>query len=216
MKFAQGWMFPDDETHLPEMIVKQSQATGIPGYQVRSRNRSLFDLHGTRRRRAIDVGANVGLWARDLCSEFATVVAFEPIEDFRECLLENVKSPNLFVESVALGDRTGTTEMIRVAGNAGHTHVDKNTQSGSTEIRRLDDYGFQDVDYIKIDCEGFEYEVLLGAEQTIRCSRARVCVEQKPHGIFGGQYRARDLLLSWGMTALPHHGDDWVLDWPKQ
>jgi FkbM family methyltransferase len=216
MKIKHGWHFPDDETHLPDMIHRQSLACGIPGYQVRSRNKSLFDLHGIRRRHAIDVGANVGLWARDLCSQFARVTAFEPIADFRECLLENVKSENLTVHPVALGNRQGTTQMIRVAGNAGHTHVDAKSESGSVEIRTLDSFGFDDVDYIKIDCEGYEYEVLLGAEQTIRRCRPRICVEQKPHAIFGAQYRARDLLISWGMTVLPHHGDDWVLDWPRK
>ena len=216
MKFTQGWQFPDDETHLPDVIARQSRAVGIEGYQVRSRNRSLFGLAADRRRRAIDIGANVGLWARDLCAEFDQVVAFEPIEEFRQCLLINVPAPNLKVESVALGNRTGTTEMIRVANNAGHTHVDAASTQGTTEIRRLDDYEFDTVDYIKVDCEGYEYEVLLGAEHTIRRCRTRICVEQKPHGIFGEQYRARDLLISWGMITLPHHGDDWVLDWPSR
>ena len=216
MKFTQGWQFPDDETHLPDVIARQSRAVGIEGYQVRSRNRSLFGLAADRRRRAIDIGANVGLWARDLCAEFDQVVAFEPIEEFRQCLLINVPAPNLKVESVALGNRTGTTEMIRVANNAGHTHVDAASTQGTTEIRRLDDYEFDTVDYIKVDCEGYEYEVLLGAEHTIRRCGTRICVEQKPHGIFGEQYRARDLLISWGMITLPHHGDDWVLDWPSR
>ena len=216
MKFAQGWQFPEDETHLPQMIHKQSLNCGIPGYQVRSRNKSLFNLEGLRHRHAIDIGANVGLWARDLCTQFAQVTAFEPIQDFRHCLMENVKAHNLRIEPVALGNRTGTTEMIRVAGNAGHTHVDAATESGTTEIRTLDSYDFDNVDYIKIDCEGYEYEVLLGAWETIKRCRPRICVEQKPHKIFGAQYRARDLLISWGMTALPHHGDDWVLDWPRR
>jgi FkbM family methyltransferase len=216
MKFAQGWWFPDDETHLPDMIVKQSRDCGIPGYQVRSRNKSLFDLAGTRYRHAIDVGANVGLWARDLCEKFGIVTAFEPIDDFRACLQENVRADNLRTESCALGNRNGTTQMIRVAGNAGHTHVDAKSESGITQIRTLDSYDFQTVDYIKIDCEGYEYEVLEGARETILRCRPRICVEQKPHGIFGNQYRARDLLISWGMVALPHHGDDWVLDWPKK
>lgn len=216
MKFAQGWWFPDDETHLPDMIHRQSLNCGIPGYQVRSRNKSLFDLPGTRWRHAIDVGANVGLWARDLCSRFQTVTAFEPIEDFRECLQKNVPADNIRIESCALGMRTGTTEMIRVAGNAGHTHVDKNSVVGSIPIRTLDSYAFEQVDYIKIDCEGYEYEVLEGAKETIMRCRPRICVEQKPHGIFGDQYRARDLLRSWGMICLPHNNDDWVLDWPRQ
>ena len=49
MKFTQGWQFPDDETHLPDVIARQSRAVGIEGYQVRSRNRSLFGLAADRR-----------------------------------------------------------------------------------------------------------------------------------------------------------------------
>jgi FkbM family methyltransferase len=130
--------------------------------------------------------------------------------------MEYVRAHNLRIEPVALGSRNGTTEMIRVAGNAGHTHVNAAAESGHTEIRTLDSYDFADVDYIKIDCEGYEYEVLLGAWETIKRFRPRICVEQKPHAIFGAQYRARDLLISWGMITLPHHGDDWVLDWPRR
>lgn len=214
MKHTQGWWFPDDEQHLPDVIVRQSRATGTPGYQVRSRNRSLFNLPGVRRRVAIDVGANVGLWSRDLCTEFERVIAFEPMAEFRQCLRANVPAANLEVIPHALGNRSGTTQMVRVTGNAGHTHVDATSTSGNVEIRTLDSYEFEHVDYIKIDCEGFEREVLEGAAQTIRRWRPRICVEQKPHGIFGDQYRARDLLLTWGMVTLPHHGDDWVLTWP--
>lgn len=212
MKFEQGFWFPDDEQHLPEVMVRQARVCGIPGYQVRSRNRSLWNLKHTRH--AIDVGANVGLWALDLCGRFQQVTAFEPVAEFRECLIKNVADHNLRIESVALGAHAGMTEMIRVVGNAGHTHVDAQRSTGTIPLLTLDSYEFDDVDYIKIDCEGYEYEVILGAEQTIRRCRPRICVEQKPHAIFGDQYRARDLLLSWGMSALPHHGDDWVLAWP--
>lgn len=213
MKFEQGWWWPDDEQHLPDMIVRQSRECGIPGYQVRSRNRSLWNLPLSRRRHAIDVGANVGLWARDLCSQFQRVTAFEPVAEFGACLARNVPQDNLRVEPVALGAREGTCSMVRVPGNGGHTHVDPDSEAGDTQVRTLDSYLFDHVDYIKIDCEGAEYEVILGAEATIRRCRPRICVEQKNHQIFGDQYRARDLLLTWGMTALPHHGDDWVLEW---
>lgn len=213
MKQELDWWFPDDETHLPDVMRRQARVCGIPGYQVRSRNRSLWNMPPDRLRHAIDVGANVGLWARDLCDRFGMVTAFEPMAEFRECLTLNVRRDNLRIESVALGPRNGTCDMVRVAGNAGHTHVDPDTATGAWPMRTLDSYEYQQVDFIKIDCEGYEYDVILGGEQTIRRCRPRICVEQKPHLIHGAQYRARDLLVSWGMTALPHHGDDWVFQW---
>ena len=35
------------------------------------------------------------------------------------------------------------------------------------EIKRLDDYNFKNVDLIKIDTQGSEYDILLGGKQTL-------------------------------------------------
>jgi hypothetical protein len=43
--------------------------------------------------------------------------------------------------------------------------------------KRLDDFGLNDVDMIKIDVEGWEFEVLKGAEQTIRRCQPILMVE---------------------------------------
>jgi hypothetical protein len=46
-------------------------------------------------------------------------------------------------------------------------------------MEALDSFELADVDLIKIDCEGYEENVLRGAEQTIRRSQPVICVEQK-------------------------------------
>ena len=198
-----SWLFPPDETHLPQML-REDQ------YQQRQRTLSLEGM--TRFRTAIDVGANVGLWTRELGEKFQRVIAFEPIEEFRTCLLNNVHTANIVILAECLGNQAGEVAMTRVRGNAGHTHIDP-TRKGTTPISRLDDHAFTEVDYIKIDCEGYEFEVLEGAEQTIRRERPRLIVECKPHLGKDQQYRSRDLILSWGYRLRPYHGDDLVFEY---
>lgn len=210
-----GWWFPDTETHFPKMLSKSVSKGGPAEYQYQVRNRSLD--HVRKFNMALDIGANVGLWSRGLCERFGTVIAFEPVTMFRECLVRNVVTKNIVVKDFALGNENTTATMIITEGNTGHTHIDPATiGNGNIEVRRLDDLDLDHVDYIKMDCEGFEYRVLQGAEQTIRRCRPVVVVEQKPHDAYSseyGQYAAIELMKSWGMTRLDQVKDDWIMGW---
>ena len=44
------------------------------------------------------------------------------------------------------------------------------------ETKRLDDYGFVNVDYMKIDVQFFELSVLQGAVQTLKFNDPLVCI----------------------------------------
>ena len=214
MREHYGWYFPDIEKHFPEMLAKNISKGGPSEYQQPVRLRSLAQVK--RKRIALDIGANVGLWSRDLVKHFEQVIAFEPVEMFRECLQRNVTASNLMIQSVALGDQDGQVNMIMTEGNTGHTHVDPKSQGGDTTIVRLDSLELINVDYIKIDCEGFEYRVLQGAEQTIRRCRPVVVIEQKPHDTYAkdyGQFAAIGLLEAWGMVKLDQVKDDWIMGW---
>ena len=46
-------------------------------------------------------------------------------------------------------------------------------------VKRLDDYNFQDVDFIKIDVEWYELKVCQGAEQTIKKYMPTIMFENK-------------------------------------
>jgi FkbM family methyltransferase len=211
----QGWWFPDSEDHFPKMMKKSTDKGGPAEYQYQVRDRSL--TYVKRRGVALDIGANVGLWSRSLCKNFATVLAFEPVAMFRECLTRNVTDSNLQVKDFALGDQRTTATMIITEGNTGHTHIDPaSLGKGDTEVYRLDDLDLDTVDYIKMDCEGYEYRILQGAEQTIRRCRPVVVVEQKPHDAYSDQYAqhaAIELLKSWGMIRLDQVKDDWIMGW---
>ena len=81
---SHGWWFPDTEDHFPKMLDKSISKGGPAEYQYQVRDRSLQFV--TNKRVALDIGANVGLWSRSLVKHFETVVAFEPVPMFRDCL----------------------------------------------------------------------------------------------------------------------------------
>lgn len=181
-----GWHFPEYEQHYQQIMSTVNRIVdNVPTYQYNKYEaaRGLTK----QRRRAIDVGANVGLWSRFLIKDFQTVEAFEPVPDYIECFKANAYGANLY--EVALGETFGVINMARhngqacgdtspATGKAGEVIVAKNV-----EIKTLDSYDFDEVDLLKIDCEGFELFVLKGAIKTITKSKPVIVVEQKPkHG----------------------------------
>lgn len=112
--------------------------------------------------------------------------------------------------------------MVAMAVNpadTGGTHVTSASLSGlgAVELRTLDSYGFADVDFLKIDCEGYELEVLKGAKDTLARCKPCVIVEQKArclrdnYGISGAP--AVDLLRELGAKVRAEISGDWILSW---
>ena len=112
---------------------------------------------------------------------------------------------NIVTHAVGLGPEEVDTEIVIRPNNAGHNHINNEDRPRWTgkkwiprtdkhhkvdyekvpvKIKPLDSYNFQNVDIIKIDVEGFEYDVLLGATQTIDNWKPVVQVEMvygQPH-----------------------------------
>lgn len=211
---AHGWWFPDQDTHFAGMLKKSIQKGGGPVYQQPVRQRSI-DLTPSRTL-ALDIGANVGLWSRDLAKAFGRVIAFEPVSDFRDCLVKNVPAPNLEVRGCALGEEDTSINMIITAENTGHSHVDISTMGrGTTPMYRLDSLELPRIDYIKIDCEGYENTILRGAQQTIMRDRPVMVVEHKKHKDVGHDDvdQALDTLVSWGAYIITNVRNDYILGW---
>lgn len=211
---SHGWWFPDQDTHFADMLDKNIKKGGRPVYQEPVRKVSMKLC--TNRGLALDIGANVGLWSRDLCENFDRVIAFEPVADFRQCLLRNVTADNFEVRSCALGEQDTQINMIITAENTGHSHVDTaSIGAGSIPMYRLDSLELPKIDYIKIDCEGYENTILRGAQQTILKYRPIMVVEHKKHNDVGhtDTVQALDTLVSWGAKILTSVKNDYVLGW---
>lgn len=203
MKCVNGWWLPDSESHLQPFIL----ATG--SYQLETLNTAVLQAKG--RKRAIDIGAHCGLWSRYLCQMFDDVIAFEPVKEHRECFVENVGG-NYILHDCALGDKDGRVKMVIDPENTGHTHI--GNDGVEVDCRRLDSFDIHDVDFIKMDCEGFEYFVLQGGIETIQREKPVICLEQKPHGFYDiGQFEGVRLLKQWGAKELAKVRADFVMGW---
>ena len=111
-----------------------------------------------------------------------------------------------------LGDYDGNVCLSYAKdGNSGTSSI---TEDGDyeAEIRTLDSFGYKDVDYIKIDVEGFELQFLKGAAETIKENRPTINIEVKNTCERFG-YKQEDIftyLTELGMIPVGRTVDDWV------
>jgi FkbM family methyltransferase len=211
---AHRWWFPDQDTHFAEMLTKNIDKGGLAVYQEPVRRASI--KYCRDRDVALDIGANVGLWTRDLCQYFQRVIAIEPVADFRECLVKNVPTTNLKIYDCALGAEASMIDMIITPENTGHSHVDPASfGQGKIKMQTLDDLNLSKFDYVKLDCEGYEFNIVRGGENCLKEYRPVIVVEQKFHKDTGitdnGETVA--LLQSWGARIVEQVRNDVIMGW---
>jgi FkbM family methyltransferase len=141
----------------------------------------------------LDVGANHGDFAQAASTLFpdATVFLFEPLPEMQAHLGKLIEYGQrtwklvpralgsqrgefpLFVDDDddAIGSFTGFTEEYLKANPRAHP-----TRAVMCQVQTLDEaageQGIESIDMLKIDVEGFEFEVLKGAEQSLQRTRA--------------------------------------------
>lgn len=154
-------------------------------------------LAGPNRRVALDIGANIGNHCLFLARHFDQVIAFEPNPVARHLLNANLainRIDNVSVIAAGLSDREDTATLVVKAGNLGASHV-KGVRddgrawkdSGEVAIELTTGDTCLDpkarIDFIKLDVEGVEHEVLQGLVGTIRRCRPIVMLEQLGDGV---------------------------------
>ena len=85
------------------------------------------------------------------------------------------------VYNVALGKENGKALLDIEEDNTGNTRIKvvNETDLKTIEVRTLDSFELKNIDYVKIDVEGFELPVLQGAVKTIKESKPFIHVEMK-------------------------------------
>lgn len=109
-------------------------------------------------RTAIDIGCRDGEYTRYLIRDFKNIFAFDPRT--RKFFPKNVDTTRVTHFGVPLGDSTEPAERIR----------NSDRLKGKGENRGwfyLDQFNIENVDYIKIDTDGYEKAIINGAMKTI-------------------------------------------------
>jgi FkbM family methyltransferase len=174
--------------------------------------RSLAGLIGQEQiNLVLDVGANLGQFARELRSAGyrGRIVSFEPISSLNTQLRSVANDdPNWTIaEPTAIGAESGMIE-INIAGNTESSSIlamlpshseaapqSKYVRTESVPIHRLDEVcnlSPSDRVMLKIDVQGYERQVLAGAEEVLKLCRA-VISELSLVPLYRGQALAREI-----------------------
>ncbi len=206
MKQVYNYWMPDTDNHFERLIAKRINNGGPAQYQDDVREVAYkyvtdFDI-------AVDVGANVGLWAKPLTEKFKRVIAFEPLEQVYSCLESNVQDLNVDIHKHALGNVNDNVEMIYDSENTGGSFVNK-VGTGDIIIKRMDDLNLPKFGLLKIDCERHELEVLKGAMDTIlKYKPIIVCEQQADTDECAGLF-----LKSFGAREITNVRKDYIFGW---
>lgn len=162
------WYAPQNDTKISSHL--DSKRTDLK-YEKKFRDLIVSNL--PNKRTFVDVGANVGIWTKPLAQEFDTIFAYEPSPKNMNCLKLNCQGiKNIEFVQKGLSNFSDNVLFYDAVRNCGNTKmyrtVDK-VRDGDfyCDVEPLDDTSITDIDLIKIDTQGYEYEVLTGAKEKI-------------------------------------------------
>lgn len=138
----------------------------------------------------LDVGANIGNYSKNVLdiNSSAEVFAFEPHPKTFKNLVSNLKHTNFQAYNVGVGNSEGKLELYDYDTKDGSSHaslyrdVIKDLHKGnpisySVDIIKLDKFinskNMSDIDLLKIDTEGNEFNVLLGCEEFLKSKKVK-------------------------------------------
>ena len=145
----------------------------------------------------VDVGANLGWFSFELrnANPSATVFAFEPQKTLYNMMCDSIalnSFDKIYISHIAIGDNNSSIEVpvfdYSLISNFGGVELDQTrtnkeyigqhaTNFESVNLRTLDYFSFPKLDVLKIDVEGMEEKVLLGAIETIRRCKPVIFIE---------------------------------------
>lgn len=155
---------------------------------------------------AYDIGANIGMTSSRLALNFEHVVAFEPCRESFE-FLEEEAATNVLPLSFAVSDKDGdlTLHEARRSIQSGQLVSKPGLHWGNLDASRdvpaitldtaVEEYGYPD--FVKVDTEGHEVEVIRGGLEFLGEFHPRLCIEihHEP-----AEQEIRQMLPSYNLT----------------
>lgn len=180
-----------------------------------------IDPYLTNKRVALDIGARWGEWTRMLIPQFEHVYCFEPHEARHKYIPENCDMSKIALFGCCLGEKEEDVTMYGgcIYEDKAHVkdHIEKPKKLSVKKSLRLDDLEIDNVDFIKIDVEGFELPVIKGGINTIKKCKPIICLEQngsEKKWRNAKKNEAMEFLKSIGMKVEKQLNDqDYLLVW---
>ena len=139
--------------------------------------------------RFLDIGSNIGIWAYFMRNKFSKIDAYEPISEITE-RFRSLNFDHINIHDVALSNNIGKLKFFipldangtKQTGLSSLEHRHGKCEERIVDVKTLDTYAFDDVKLIKVDVEGHEQSVILGAIETLRkCSPILVVEIEQRH-----------------------------------
>ncbi len=155
---------------------------------------SLMKTHIKKGDSVLDIGANIGFYAEILSSLVeanGTVHCFEPdIKNFNHLKNRCAKSTNIKLNNKAVSHKTETIKIYTSKQlNVDHRTYkpDEYDKEIDIEAIAIDDYllnhSNSDVNFIKMDIQGFEMNAVKGMEKTLQNPNLKMLSEFWPYGM---------------------------------
>lgn len=202
-----------------QIVIPSSQTHILPSVNVEYyRKNGLFEgsliewckQFGNKNKVFLDIGAHSGTYGISLSEKFKTVHCFEPqrMTYYSLCgstalsAMENIHCHNFGLGSEK---QKGIKELKIVSKDGGGSSLHATTgviAKENIEIKVLDDLNIKNVGFIKIDVEGNEYDVLIGAKNTLEKSGyPKILFESNDH-----DKKLFNLIKKYGYTYIKING----------
>ena len=129
----------------------------------------------------VDIGANIGSYSVLSAGVVGcSTLAVEPVPSTFQLLRQNVVLNRLdervTLHNVGLGSETGTLKFTESLDTVNHVATDPHKPGIEVPIKRLDDLVQEIPIAVKIDVEGFEWEVLVGSKKVLNAPGLKVII----------------------------------------
>lgn len=175
----EGWLWPASDTIAWPVLLQE--AARIPDILA----------HVPRKGTAVQAGGHCGLIVRQIADAFETVYTFEPHPQNFVCLVNNVPDRHVCKIQACLGaSGSGPVSLSDWGDNTSASYVGTDESlphfrpvvGALSPVLTLDSLNLPSLDLLMLDVEGFEYQALEGAKETIAKHHPVIVLELVGHG----------------------------------